>query len=324
MKLVKSILVCMHPERPDRDLADRAAQIAKKTGAAVKVFHVVSEYPEDMSEWWNVRNPQKLHDKIVSERERFLDEIEDRIRASGAQAVSHELKWGRTFIEITKEVVKNKHDLVMITAGRKTKLGRMMLECPSVDLLRHCPCVLWISKGESSGPIKRTVAAVGGWGGKYECSPLNAKILRTAAALAEAVGSELHVVHALPVYGGKGLKGKKLRRDLVKFLDDFRQEIVKQCAGTLSEHDASLDADRVHLLTGAPGAVIPELVESDGMDLVVMGSVARGGIHGLVLGSTAQKVFDHISCSVVAVKPDDFMSLVELEEQAGATEAGSG
>ncbi len=324
MNLVKSILVCMHPERADRDLADRAAQIAKKTGAAVKVFHVVSEYPEDMSEWWNVRNPQKLHDKIVSEREQFLNEMEDRIRSNGAKAVSHELKWGRTFIEITKEVVKNKHDLVMITAGRKTKLGRMMLECPSVDLLRHCPCVLWISKGETFGAIRRTVAALGGWGGKFECSPLNGKILRTAAALSEAFGSDLHVVHALPVYGGKGLKGKKLRPDLVKFLDEYRQNVVEQCGGALAGDGVSVDADRVHLLTGAPGAVIPELVASDDMDLVVMGSVARGGIHGLVLGSTAQKVFDHISCSVVAVKPDDFMSLVEIEEHARATDGDSG
>ena len=70
--------------------------------------------------------------------------------------------------------------------------------------------------------------------------------------------------------------------------------------------------------------LLGELVASDDMDLVVMGSVARGGIHGLVLGSTAQRVFDHISCSVVAVKPDDFMSLVEIEEQARATEGSTG
>ncbi len=315
MKQVTSILVCTHPDNPDYALADQAAAIAKKTGAAVKVFHVISEYPEDMSEWWNVRNPQKLHEKIVGDREQFLSGIAERIRLNGARTVTYELKWGRNFIEIVREVAKNKHDLVMITAGRKTKLGRMILECPSVDLLRHCPCVLWITKGEMGQTKKRIVAALGGKTRRFECDLFNAKILRTAAGLAEALGSELHVVHALPLYGGKGLKGTKLRPELEKYVDEYRQDMIEKCAAALSEHDVKLDPKRVHLLTGSPGSVITEFVQEEGMDLVVMGSVARGGVQGLVLGSTAERVFNQVSCSVAAVKPDDFVSLVELEEQ---------
>ncbi len=324
MKQVNSILVCTHPDNPDYTLADQAAEIAKKTNSAVKVFHVVSEYPEDMSEWWNVRNPQKLHDKIVSDRERFLERMEERIRLHGARTVSHELKWGRNFIEIINEVVKNRHDLVMITAGRKTKLGRMMLECPSMDLLRHCPCVLWITKGEMAETNKKVVAALGGKARRFECSLLNAKILRTAAALSESLGSELHVVHALPLYGGKGMKNKKLRPELVEYVDKFRQDIVEKCAEALAEHDVTLSAKQVHLLTGAPGSVIPPLVKQEGMDLVVMGSVGRGGLPGMVLGNTAERVFDQVSCSVAAVKPDDFISLVELEEQTVSMKARAG
>ena len=323
MKQVTSILVCMHPDRPDYALADQAAEIAKKTNAAVKVFHVVSEYPEDMSEWWNVRNPEKLHDKIVSERERFLQGIEERIRLNGARTVTHELKWGRNFIEIIREVAKNRHDLVMITTGRQTKLGRRVLECPSVDLLRHCPCVLWITKGELASRNKRIVAALGGKGRRFQCDIFNAKILRTAVTLAEALGSELHVVHALPLYGGKGLKGNKLRPELAKYVEDYRKEIVEQCTSTLTELGVSLSAERVHLLTGTPGNVIADMVRDEGMDLVVMGSVARGGLPGVVLGNTAERVFDQVPCSVAAVKPDDFISLVELEEQTVSTKQRS-
>ena len=324
MKDVTSILVCMHPERPDYDLADQAAEIAKNAGAPVKVLHVVSEYPKDMSEWWNVRNPQKLHDQIVSEREEFLEGIEDRMRMHGVKEVSHELRWGKVFIEIIKEVLANKHDLVMITAGRKTKLGRMVLECPTMDLMQHCPCTLWISKGKALKKNKRVVAALGGKAGRFECGLFNAKILSKAAAMAEAMGSELHVVYALPLYGGKGLKGKKLRPGLEEFVDDLRAQIVDQCGGALADHQVTLEDNRVHLLTGAPEAVIPEFVNKDGSDLVVMGSVTRSGVPRLFLGGTAIKVFDQVSCSLVAVKPDDFVSLVETEERARRGQEESG
>ncbi len=315
MEDVTSILVCMHPEKPDYDLADQAAEIATNAGASVKVLHVVSEYPEDMSEWWNVRNPQKLHDQIVSEREEFLEGIEDRMRQRGVKEVSHALRWGKVFIEIIKEVLENKHDLVMITSGRKTKLGRMVLECPTMDLMQHCPCTLWISKGKALEKNIRVLAALGGKAGRFECGLFNAKILRKAAAMAEAMGSELHVVFALPLYGGKGLKGKKLRPGLEAFVDDLRGQIIEQCGRAVANHQVTLEDERVHLLTGAPEAVIPEFVKKDGSDLIVMGSVTRSGVPRLFLGGTAIKVSDQISGAMVAVKPDDFVSLVESEER---------
>ena len=51
------ILLDVHPEFTDLEAVDRAAALASKTKADVKVVHVVEDYPEDMSEWWNVRNP---------------------------------------------------------------------------------------------------------------------------------------------------------------------------------------------------------------------------------------------------------------------------
>jgi len=315
MKHVNSILVCVHPNNPDPDLIERAADLAKKNEAAVKVFHVVSEYPEDMSEWWNVRNPQKLHDKIVKEREGYLIGVVQKIKDNGVANVTHELRWGKTFLEITKEVIDNKHDLAMITSRNIRKLRRMVAECPSVDLLRYCPCTLWISKGRALPRARRLVAALWGKGGHVKCGSLNAKILRAAAAVAESSDSELNVVHALPVYGGKGVKGDKLRSDLVEFMDKLRVQITEQCAGVLSDFELSLDKKHVHLLTGTPAVAIPDFVSREGMDLIVMGSIAKTTIPGLLIGSTAERVYDSVSCSVLAVKPDDFVSLVEREEE---------
>ncbi len=68
-----------------------------------------------------------------------------------------------------------------------------------------------------------------------------------------------------------------------------------------------------HLLRGDPGEVIPRLVGERRIDLVVMGTVARTGVPGLIIGNTAERVLDQIGCSVLAVKPEGFITPVTLQ-----------
>jgi nucleotide-binding universal stress UspA family protein len=58
--------------------------------------------------------------------------------------------------------------------------------------------------------------------------------------------------------------------------------------------------------------VISRFVESNGIDVVVMGTVARTGVAGLVMGNTAERVFQRLRGSVFAVKPPGFQTSVVL------------
>lgn len=44
------------------------------------------------------------------------------------------------------------------------------------------------------------------------------------------------------------------------------------------------------------------------MDILVMGTVARTGIPGFIIGNTAENVFQKLSCSLMALKPQGFVS----------------
>ena len=147
MSQFNSILVVLGKSSPDIHMLDEAMRLAKKYQSAVKVIHVISDYPEDTSEWWNVRDPAKLKKEIIEERQAVLDEMATHARQHGLDQVATELRWGRTFLEVTREVMRNKHDLVMITAQHKQKMVRMLLECPSMDLLQHCPCTHAVCAG---------------------------------------------------------------------------------------------------------------------------------------------------------------------------------
>jgi universal stress protein E len=63
----------------------------------------------------------------------------------------------------------------------------------------------------------------------------------------------------------------------------------------------------VHLLRGDPGVLIPQLTVYDKTDLILMGTVARTGIAGLLMGNTAEKILQNVSCSVLALKPSSFI-----------------
>jgi nucleotide-binding universal stress UspA family protein len=97
------------------------------------------------------------------------------------------------------------------------------------------------------------------------------------------------------------------------FVEDVRQRTaadlqqLKQSFG-----DRLFRVQAVHR-RGEPEAVIPQFVVDEGIDLVVMGTVARRGIPGLLIGNTAERILRKLPCSVLAVKPDGFVSPVSLD-----------
>ena len=71
---------------------------------------------------------------------------------------------------------------------------------------------------------------------------------------------------------------------------------------------------KTHLPKGPAGEIIPAFARELNIDLIVMGTVARTGIPGLIIGNTAESVLSQINCSVLAIKPPNFVTPVTLEE----------
>lgn len=89
-------------------------------------------------------------------------------------------------------------------------------------------------------------------------------------------------------------------------LEGFRPEAEAILAG------AGLGAERclVRLKRGAAREVIPHEIEALEADTLVMGTVGRIGVAGLIIGNTAEDVLNSVECSVVTVKPPDYISPV--------------
>ena len=79
---------------------------------------------------------------------------------------------------------------------------------------------------------------------------------------------------------------------------------------------SSVDAPwQKYLRHGPAEQVVPELVNEYQIDLLVMGTVARSGLNGVLIGNTAERVLDEVPCSVLAVKPPGFVSPIHVSTQ---------
>ena len=64
-------------------------------------------------------------------------------------------------------------------------------------------------------------------------------------------------------------------------------------------------------MKGKASKEIPLMVENYGIDLIVMGTVGRVGIPGLIIGNTTESILEQTKCSVLAIKPEGFKTPVE-------------
>ncbi|GAU08155.1 universal stress protein [Desulfoplanes formicivorans] len=229
---------------------------------------------------------------------------------------------GKPYLEAIQAVVQTGHDL-LIKPAENPGWTRRLFGSDDLHLLRKCPCPVWLIKPTAKQNNNCILAAVDfppAASGSAE-NDLNREILELAASLALANFASLHIVHAWEALGGKTIlsRGSTSSEGLGHYIerehDRHRQELDR-LAGQLREWVGSEAYDYLapvfHLPEGAPKKVIPPLAKGLRADLVVMGTAARTGISGLIMGNTAEAILDQLTCSVLAIKPPGFTPPVKL------------
>jgi hypothetical protein len=72
-------------------------------------------------------------------------------------------------------------------------------------------------------------------------------------------------------------------------------------------------SEHFHLLRGQPDDEVSRFAIEQQSDIVVLGSVGRRGISGLLIGETAEEILSRIECGVFCVKPDGFVSPLRFD-----------
>lgn len=256
-----------------------------------------------------------LQQQIAEGVREDLEAVVAPLRRPGLE-VATRLLIGRPFVEIIREVLRNGHDLVMKTARGRTIQRSALFGTIASHLLRKCPCPLWIVDPLPQPERHGVLAAIDVDTADERTLALNRMILELAASLAASENTPLHVVQAWSVpfedmiRHSPWLRVKRTKADdYVKAIEDRHRQ----------RFDAFLEAFRPaapamtpHLVKGRAGEVIPALSAQTGVEVIVMATLARGGVPGLLIDDDAEAVLGRIDCSVLAIKAADFVSPITL------------
>lgn len=304
MQRFTNILFICDPLTNALPALQRAVQLARTNEAKLTITNVRDELP---------RTLLRLQKTFLQLQKDELNSLLKEISTEGLDIKIKPLT-GTPFLEIIKEVARNSHDLVIKPTEGHSDISSMLFGSTDLHLMRKCPCPVWIIKPSKQKQFKRILAAVDPDPEEKVNAELNTLILDLASSLAHKDNSELHIVHAWKLTYESSLRNGHARipkSDVDQMVSDTLENHKRWLDELLTNYDLKDLSSRVHLLKGNPGDIIPALAKKKGVDLIVMGTVARTGIPGFLIGNTAEKILMAADSSILAVKPESFSTPVK-------------
>lgn len=325
MKRFKNIMFVHEPTAICEEALEKAALLAQNNQARLTVIDVVEPMPGGLSVMPKGFVPETLRHAILQERQEQLEQLVASVCKQ--MDVDTKVVSGIPYLEIIRNVLRDGHDLVIkpvcISGGLKTRLFGGV----DLHLLRKCPVPVWLMKIPKSGKFQRILAAVdiGHDEDNARGDALSLRILELGSALALTEFGEFHIVHAWDAAGESTLRSSRSGLN-AKEVDDYVADEMKRHRQWVDQlfHKATQHLGKdalnylkpeIHLPKGSPKEVIPKLARDIDANLVVMGTVARTGLPGFIMGNTAEMIINNLDCSVLAVKPEGFVTPVTLEDE---------
>ena len=314
------ILVAATPGRLHPADVARVLRRAATMGAHVTVFDVVEPVPAR-------RRAVEVAGQATDLQELLLQDRCEQLRAAVADLgdpadVTVRVGTGTPVVEVIRQVLAHDHDLVVV--GSDPSDDHAGLDAGVSQVLRKCPVPVWVLR-PSTSPELRVLALVDPDPEAPDRDSLNDRVLDLATSLVRAEGGELHVGHAWRLPGEAMLRSSQI-------VGLPAEEVDRMDTAAAADHRARVDdlvrrhgvaelGGQVHVVKGAPGHVLPRLANELSTTLVVMGTLGRTGLSGLVIGNTAETVLRALRCSVLAVKPEGFVSPIGPRHPTEVVEA---
>ncbi|MCP3880357.1 MAG: universal stress protein [Sulfitobacter sp.] len=325
MKRFKDILCVLERGEASRPALECAVMLAEDNQASLTVVDVIPHVAAGIGMPDGGPISADLQTAMLSVHEARLKPLVDPYRKR--IEIQTKVLAGTSFLEIIREVLRNGRDLVVKIPESPDWLDRLFWG-DDMHLLRKCPCPVWIIKPQAPKSYRRILAAVD----VDESNPseelgsrhaLNRQILEMASSLALLKFAELHIVHAWHAIFEdvfNSVFADTPEEKVAAYVEQERWKHQKWLDTLMREVNSSLDKGSIdylqpqaHLLKGSARKEIPALAKLLGIDLIVMGTVARTGIQGFIMGNTAETILNQIDCSVLAIKPQGFVTPVTLE-----------
>lgn len=289
----------------DGQLLSQTMDFCKRADAKLTVLNVFEEPSQSVASYFSSQHKDLR--KIILES--YDTMIASDLEKNGIDPASlnREIRWGKDFIETIKTVKEGGYDLVISSSQEPEGPP----DSTAMHLMRKCPSPVWIHRGNLWKGAIRILAAINTSDTSEENRLLNKKILEHSLKLNEILHGHLHVLSCWSGYMESVLASPRFSdKEKASYLEFEQKETEKELAALSDALDLPTMV-KAKIMHGNPAVLIPNYAAEQKMDIVVMGSVARTGVPGLLVGNTAEKIVANLEDSIIAIKPDGFESPVK-------------
>ena len=320
MKDISRILVVIDPDAESQPAMQRAAWLAKRVKAKLELF--ICYYNEYLSEGRLAGYPSLEHadEDILKGLKRHLDELAEPLRASGLD-VTTSTAWDHPLYEgIVRKAVDAGADIVFKDTHHHSAISRAILTNTDWNLIRTCPVPLWLVKPTEMQEAPVFVAAVDPLHEHDKPAALDDEIIVLTKTLAEATDGDVRAFHSYDPRIAVATASANAYIPVSLPFDEIEKQMHEQHEKRFNEVTDfhGIAREQSHLVSGVAHEELPDYARKLDAAVVVMGAVARNRWKRLFIGSTAERVLEHLPCDLLIVKPDWFRTPAEIAANKAA------
>ena len=210
--------------------------------------------------------------------------------AKSAKQVDCVVRTGDAWEELIR-LAGNRPDTLIVCGTRDLgSLRRVLFGSTGLKLLRLAPGPVWIVKPPAEDNDSVDIVAC------TDLGPVGADVICTAVSMASRISARVHVVHA-------AAEGS----DLTALTGKVHEQLAATDYRTLPA------GVKVQVSVGDADECILNAVREANADLVILGTSSKTGVSGLLPGSTVERLLPELRCSLLALKPEGFRSMLPAD-----------
>jgi len=251
-------------------------------------------------------------DAIRQELRRTQDEIVEsyaaKLRDNGIDVMTSVLRQRPLDDGILAIAISVKAKIIVKAIRFHSIAERGILVDTDWQLMRTSAYPLWFVKSGQMPENPVVVAAVDPSNDHDKPAALDREITQTAKAVAKAINGDVHLLHTYERISGIGKAANRTFKPVKLPIDEIDARIKQEHRNALDAlaTDCGIDAKHTHQLPGSTQDILPTFARSHNAGLVVMGALARWGVKRMLIGSTAERVIDHLPCDVLIVRLSEY------------------
>ncbi|MFJ4145680.1 universal stress protein [Pseudomonas sp. NPDC089734] len=281
MQSIRSILVIIEPNQTESLALNRARLIAGVTQAHLHLLICDKDHP---------------HTQRLNELKRNL--LEEGFTATAEQ------HWEEsTHKTISKVQQAEGCGLVIKQHFPDNPLKKALLTPDDWKLLRYCPSPVLMVKTSRpwSGGVILAAVDVGNADGEHKA--LHFDIVDHGYDIAALAKGHLHVItaHPSPMLSAAD--------PIYQLKESIEARYREQCRAFQTEFD--IDDSHLHIAEGPADVLIPFTAHQLDAAVTIIGTVARTGLSGALIGNTAEVVLDSLESDVLVLKTEEIIRHLE-------------